>query len=289
MSMPSVAIVTDSMARFTSPGALNGQPITVAPVLIRSGSQVIEDTFEMDLHSLFDTTDGSRSIPRAIPPAVETLSEIYNRLHREADHILSIHTSSRLAATCSHARQASQQFLGRCDIQVIDSESISVGLGLLVEAAARAAARGADFEDIVRIVRGLIPRLYMVFFLEQLDYLERLGRLSRSQAILGNMLGIIPFLTLEEGDVIPMEKVRSRPRAVEKLIEFVSEFSNIQHLAILQSEPRPTDESRQIAERLQALNPTTPITINCYGASVATCIGPDCLGVVVLESEEEAT
>ncbi len=285
--MSSVAIVTDSMARFTAPGALNGLPVTVAPVHIRKGSRVIEDTFDMDLRALFDGTEGAPTVPVAIPPSVETLGEIYSRLHREADHILSIHTSSRLAATYANARQASQQFLGRCDIQVIDSGSISVGLGLLVEAATRAAARGADFEDIVRIVRGMIPRLYMVFFLEQLDYLERLGRLSRSQAILGNMLGIIPFLTLEEGDVIPMEKVRSRPRAVEKLIEFVSEFSNIQHLAILQSDPRPTEESRQIAERLQAINPTTPITINCYGASVATCIGPDCLGVVVLESEEE--
>lgn len=286
--MPSIAIVTDSMARFTAPGALDGQPVTVAPVLIRSGSQVIEDTCEMNLHSLFDAVDAGQCLPTAIPPGVETLTEIYNRLHREADHILSIHTSSRLAATCANARHASQQFLGRCDIQVIDSQSISVGLGLVVEAAVRAAARGADVEEVVRIVRGMIPRLYMVFFLEQLDYLERLGRLSRSQTILGTMLGIIPFLTLEGGDVIPMEKVRSRPRAVEKLIEFVSEFTNIQHLAILQSEPRPTDESRQLAERLQALNPTTPITINCYGASVATCIGPGCLGVVVLESEDEA-
>lgn len=286
--MSGVAIVTDSMARFTAPGALNDQPVTVAPVFIRRGCQVIEDTFDMDLRALFDDVQGARAVPVAVAPSIETLSEIYSRLHREADHILSIHTSSRLATTYANARQASQQFLGRCDIQVIDSGSISVGLGLLVEAATRAAAGGAEFEDIVRIVRGMIPRLYMVFFLEQLDYLERLGRLSCSQAILGKMLGIIPFLTLEEGDVIPMEKVRSRPRAVEKLIEFVSEFSNIQHLAILQSEPAPTEESRQIAERLQAINPTTPITINCYGASVATCIGPDCLGVVVLESEEEA-
>ncbi|MEW6568293.1 MAG: DegV family protein [Chloroflexota bacterium] len=287
MTMPSIAIVTDSMARFTAPGALNGQPVTIAPVLIRSGRHVVEDTLDMDLQMLFDGADGTRYVPLAIPPSTESLSEIYNRLQREADRILSIHTSSRLAATFANARQASQQFLGRCDIQVIDSQSISVGLGLLVEAAAKAATRGESFDEIVRIVRGMIPRLYMVFFLEQLDYLERLGRLSRSQAILGNMLGIIPFLTLEEGDVIPMEKVRSRPRAVEKLVEFVSEFSNIQHLAILQSEPRPTEESRQIAERLQALNPTTPITINCYGASVATCIGPDSLGVVVLESGEE--
>jgi DegV family protein with EDD domain len=285
--MERVAIVTDSMARFTAPGALNGQPVTIAPLVIRRGALVFEDAVEAELPDVFEDAGGARGVPVAVPPSVDTFAEIYGRLHKEADHILSVHASARLTGVVANARQASQQYLGRCDIQVIDSQSISIGLGLLVEAAAKAAARGEDFDEIVRVVRGMIPRLYMVFFLEELDYLERLGRLSRSQAVLGNMLGIIPFLTLEEGDVIPMEKVRSRPRAVEKLIEFVSEFSEIEHLAVLQNTGRPTEESRLIAERLQALHPNTPITINCYGASVATCIGPDSLGVVVLESGDE--
>jgi DegV family protein with EDD domain len=285
--MAGLSIVTDGMARFTGQGLPTEHPVTIAPMVIRIGGQLVEDLAGADVESVFRLDDDPRSAPIAMPPTVESLTALYASLQNEADHILSIHASSRLSGTVANARLASQQFLGRCDIQVVDSQSISIGLGLLVEAATRAAARGEDFDEVVRVVRGMIPRLYMVFFLEELDYLERLGRLSRSQAVLGKMLGIIPFLTLEDGDVIPMEKVRSRPRAIEKLIEFVSEFSTIEHLAILQSDARPTEESRLIAERLQAVHPLTPITINCYGASVATCIGPDSLGVVVLESDEE--
>lgn len=284
--MGSIAIVTDSMVRFTGSGVPGGSPVTIAPMRIRLGAEVLDDGDGPELQRLFPANGGPRSAPTPLPPSAEALAEIYSRLHRQASHILSIHASSRLTGTVANARIACQQFLGRCDIQVIDSQSLSVGQGLLVEAAARAVARGESFDEVVRIVRGMIPRLYMVFFLEELTYLERLGRLSRSQAILGEMLGIIPLLTLEEGDVIPMEKVRSRVRAVEKLVEFVSEFAELDHLAILESSPAPSEESQLIAERLQALHPHAPLTISSYSASVATCIGPSSLGVVVLEREE---
>jgi DegV family protein with EDD domain len=219
--MATVSIVTDGMARLTKPGLLNGHPIIVAPTVIRVGARVIEDDAEVDLEQVFGLGGEVHPPPIMMPPSVDALARIYARLLSQSEHILSIHASSRLTDTAANARLASQQFLGRCDIQVVDSLSMSVGLGLLVQAAAEAASSGAPFDEIVRIVRGMITRLYMVFFLEELDYLERLGRISRSQAVLGNMLGIIPFLTLEEGDVIPMEKVRSRPRAIEKLVEFV--------------------------------------------------------------------
>jgi DegV family protein with EDD domain len=285
--MATVSIVTDGMARLTRPGLLNGHPVIVAPTVIRVGARVIEDDAEVDLEQVFGPGGEVHPPPIMMPPSVDALARIYARLQSQSEHILSIHASSHLTDTAANARLASQQFLGRCDIQVIDSLSMSVGLGLLVQAAAEAVSSGATFDEVVRIVRGMITRLYMVFFLEELDYLERLGRISRSQAVLGNMLGIIPFLTLEEGDVIPMEKVRSRPRAIEKLVEFVSEFSSIEHLAILQSGRNPTEESRLILERLQPIHPQTPMTINSYGVSVATCIGPNSLGIVVLESGEE--
>ncbi|HLB64340.1 MAG TPA: DegV family protein [Anaerolineales bacterium] len=286
--MGGIAIVTDSMARFTRPGFPADPSQFVASLRIVSDGQFVDETPETDLHQIAGFRPDLPAGPVAIPPSIEAFTQIYSRLQKEADHILSIHASARLSATALHARAASQQFLGRCDIQVIDSQSISVGQGLLVQAAADSVARGETAEETVRIVRGMIPRLYMVFFLERLDYLERLGRISRSQALLGSMLGIIPFLSLEEGEVVPIEKVRSRPRAVEKLIEFVSEFSRIDHLSILQCGPWPTEESRLIAERLQGVHPDAPISINCYGASVATCIGPESMGVVVLEAAEEA-
>jgi DegV family protein with EDD domain len=203
----------------------------------------------------------------------------------ETDQIVSIHASAHINPTVHNAQAASQKFLGRCSIQVVDSQTLSSGLGLLVEAAVRAAEDGADLDEVVRIVRGIVPRLYLVVFVADLTYLERSGLVTRSQALLGNMLGILPFLTMEDGKLVPMEKVRSRPRAVEKVVEFVSEFSDLEHLVLFQGQPDSTEESRLIVERLRSLHPATPITVSTFGPSVATYLGPDSTGIIALERE----
>ena len=134
----------------------------------------------------------------------------------------------------------------------------------------------------------MITRLYMVMFLDDLTFLERNHLVTRSQAILGNMLGIIPFLTMEDGQLIPMEKVRNRMRAVEKLIEFVCEFSGLEQLGLMQGQVRPTEDTLMIHERLHTLYPATPISRVCYGPALSAFIGFDSIGAVVLESQGES-
>lgn len=284
--MTPVRIVTDSSTRFSTPSIPNRYPITLAPITVRCGAISIQDDTETDLVRMQDLAEASKSFPQTEVPSPGDIITIYSQLQSGTDQILSIHTSSGLNEMVTNANVASQHFLGRVDIQVIDSQSASIGLGWLVQAAAEAALRGETLESIVRIVRGMIPRLYMVFFLDDLTYLEHNGLISRSQAILGNMLGVIPFLTMEDGRMIPMEKVRSRPRAIEKLIEFVGEFSSVEHLAILQSSKRPTQESLSMMDRLRSYHPRTPIQTVCYGPSLSTFIGFNSLGVAVMEAEE---
>jgi DegV family protein with EDD domain len=285
--MARVRIVTDSAARFSTPDFLHRHPVTVAPMTLRCGAVTLTDDPYAELaaaQALFDACDPP---PVAEPPTVDAFTEVYTQLQKDASHIVSIHTSSLMTGTYENARQASQSFLGRCNIQVLDSQAVSLGLGLLVRAAAEAAARDAPADEIVRIVRGMIPRLYTVFFLDDMAYLERNRLVSRSQAILGNMLGVIPFLTIEDGRIVAMEKVRSRTRALEKLLEFVTEFSTIEHLALLHSQSLLNEETRQVVERLQGMHPGTPLSVLTYGPSLATFVGPNALGIVVLEAEEE--
>jgi DegV family protein with EDD domain len=285
--MARVQIVTDSAVRFTIPSFHERYQIALAPMAVRCGSVTFVDDPEADLSAVYHYLEDPHTTPKAKGPSVEQLATIYSQKQTESDKIISIHTSSGLCDAVVNAVTASRQFLGRVEIQVIDSQTASVGLGLLVQAVAEAAAQGADIDTLVRIARGMIPRLYLVYFLNDLFYLEQNGLASRSQAILGNMLGIIPFLTMEEGRMMPMEKVRSRPRAVEKLIEFVCEFSAIEHLAILHNSPSPTQECLSIAERLRAFHPDTPISSACYGPFISTFVGADSTGVVVLEAEEQ--
>ncbi|MCH7588793.1 MAG: DegV family EDD domain-containing protein [Chloroflexi bacterium] len=285
MSIPS--IVTDSTARFSIRGFLENHPVSIAPMTIRRGQNSFvegEKNNPRDIDLLFT---GDDTLPIAEPASREKFAALYDRLRKNTDQILSIHTSSLINPVAANAHAASQQYLGRCNIQVIDSQSFSVGLGLLVQAAAEAVAQGEKFEEIIRIVRGMIPRLYTIFSVDNLAYLEHNQMITRSQAILGSMLGVIALLTIEEGKIIPMEKVRTRSRAIEKMVEFSSEFSSVEHIAILQNSLRTADEARTLKDRLRALYRNTPITITEYGPSVATYVGPMSLGVVILEAEEE--
>ena len=118
--------------------------------------------------------------------------------------------SRNMSNSWANALKASKTLLGRCEIAVINSQTTSVGLAMLVEAAAQMAETGADLDDIVRMVRAMIGHVYTVFYVDKLDYLRHNGLLSEAQTILGTMLDIKPFLTIEEGELVPMEKVRTR-------------------------------------------------------------------------------
>lgn len=287
MTMHPIRIVTDSAVRFPRVNFSGRELVSVSPMTIRVDAEVIEDRLDLDLIETRYLFEGKTQLPSAEPPSVQKLVEIYSQLLKETDQIISVHTSSSISKAYNHACKASQQFMGRCDIQVIDSLTVCTGLGFLVQAAAEAASKGSSFDDVIRIVRSLIPHLYSVYFLDDLRYLEHHGLVSRSQAILGNMLGIIPFLTMENGEIITMEKVRSRIRAHEKLIEFVSEFSEIEGLAILRNSESTGEEAIALSERLRLMVPNTPIYFSDYGPTLATFIGLNGLGVVVLERGEE--
>jgi DegV family protein with EDD domain len=162
-----------------------------------------------------------------------------------------------------------------------------VGLGILAEAAARAAAEGARLEEVVRVARGVIPRLYSVYYVETLDYIRRAGLIGEAQAVLGTMLNIMPFLTIEAGMLIPMEKVRSHSQAVDKLVEFVTEFITIEKLIIMQNTLRVTDQTRLLQDRLMLDFPDLGYPVMLYEPLLSSWIGPDGMGVVVLEGEDD--
>ena len=281
--MTKVHIVTDSGAHFADPSVAERLGITVVPQVIQLGLQQFRDGLDLTAEEFFRRLPHYNGMPQLQPPPVDVFRSLYASLIRRNAQVLSIHTSARMNETVARARQAADEFLGRGKIVVIDSMHTSLGLGILVEAAAEAAARGETLDELVRIVRGMVPHMYAVYFTESLDYLERAGRLSKSQAILGTMLGIKPFLTIEDGEIIPMEKVRTREKAIDKLVEFVSEFSNIERVAILQSGEQPTEDTRLLLERLEQTFPGQYFPVMMYSASLACMIGPDSLGIAIYE------
>jgi DegV family protein with EDD domain len=277
-----VAIVTDSTA-FFEPGETEKLRIHVVPLNIQLGNEKFLEGIDIDSDELFRRLNYGAPLPASLPPDVRIFEELYTKLHRQTDQILSIHISSHLSKTVQQARRGAEILLGRCAIEIIDSMTTSVGLGILVKAAAKAAKDGASLDDIVRLVRGMIPHVYLVFYVETMEYLERSGRIGKAQAILGSMLNIKPILFMEDGDIIPLEKVRTTDKAIEKLFEFVAEFDNLEQTAIIQRSKHPNKEARVLQERLEQSFPELSFPIIQYGPDLATRVGPNALGIVVYE------
>jgi DegV family protein with EDD domain len=277
-----VHIITDSAALIDAAEA-EQLGITILPLTVRIDGKDYRDGIDLDHEELLLDMACNRTHPEVIVPSAEQFRRLYSRLTRYTNQIISLHSSAALSPICREAHVAAREFLGRCDIAIMNSESLSLGLRILVQEAARLASQGVQLNEIMRQVRGTIRRIYIVLITDTLDYLEYNNLISPTQAILGTMLGIKPFLAIEEGQIIPMEKVRSRDRAIDKLAEFANEFSEIEQMAILQSTPYPTEETKMLQERLEVVAPDQGHPILLYGPLLASHIGPDGMGLVVYE------
>jgi len=286
-SLPhSIRIVTDVTAHL-KPELIARHRITVLPIEIRFGDErfAISLTEPQRTRQLFE-----RMATGPIRPATATFSstavqEALERLSCETEDILFILSSGKLSNGIAKAQAVSRAFMGRCRIAIMDSLSTSWGLGLLVEAAAKAAEEGASLDAVVRLVRGLLPHIYVIFTVERLDYLEQGGRVGAAQALLGTMLQIRPLLLIEDGEVIPMEKVRTRTMALGKLADFVGEFASVEKVVILRS-PLEDSTEEMIAELRGLLSEVLPrrqFPVIEYDPVLACQLGPQAMGVIVYE------
>jgi DegV family protein with EDD domain len=283
-----VRIVTDSSAQFLNPTLIKQSDVTIVPMTVRFGQQAFREGVDLDAEGYFRRvlTEGM-SAPKLEAPSVAEYTESFSRLSRETDHFLVLPMAHGLSASWRHAQAAAESLLGHCDVVVIDSLTTSVGLGMLVETAVHAAETTMSLESVVRVVRGAVPRVYAVFYVETLDYLYRGHLIGEAQSILGRILGIKPFLTIEDGELIPMEKVRTRLQAVDKLIEFVAEFACLQELVIVQNTSHITEQTRLLQDRLALEFGGRDFPVMMYGPSLGTHLGPDGVGIVVYEAEGE--
>jgi len=276
--MTNISIVTDSSSDI--PPHLAAQlGITVIPLRIAMGARVYRDGMDMDRAELYRHLSRAAVQASAEPPLPEEMFRVYTRLLKNSDQVLSIHLSSKLSRTALVAQEAAKTFLGVNKITVVDSKLISCGLELVVTAAAEAAQRGASMEDIVRLTRGMVPHVYMVFFVENMDHMERQGYHTRTRPSSDGLSGGRPLLILEDGDITPLDKVRTRGKSVDRLFEFVSEFAYFDRVTILQG--RLADEAQLLFERLNDAFPDKRLEIKPYGSVLATYLGPDALGVTV--------
>lgn len=282
--MAQVKIITDSSAYLPDAGLIARYEIEVIPLIVHAGAQTYPERINQTDEAFLRRMSQEPDSVSVAPPSLSQIQAIFNRLGRTTDSVVCIHASSSLHDVADVVKRAAQSFMGRQRITVLDSLTTSVGLGIIVAAAAKAAAKGATQPEVVKIVHSMIPRLYALFFSDSLRYLEAWGRLGPAQTMLGTILGLRPLSTMEDGDFIPIEKVRSYTHAVNKLYDFIVEFSHIQQMYIVQHGFET--EAAQLLERLDVAFPHREFPVIGYSPSLAVHIGPKALGIIVYEGTQ---
>jgi DegV family protein with EDD domain len=284
--MASIKIVTDSAADIPLDLAYE-LGIEIVPLMIRVDDQPHRAGLDISTEQIYALLQDSGRTVTTVAPLPSVFEQTYRNLAVEYDHIFSIHMSSRLGGTFRAATQACAKLPASLTrIEVIDSRSVSMGMGMVVIAAAQAAQDGATPAEVQRLINSMIRHTHVVFFVDTLEYLERGGRLSLNSSVLGSMQRIKPLMLLDDGDIVPYERTRTRAKAIEGLFTFVEDFPRVQDVYILYG--TTPDDVDKLLEKIELIFPRERAQVGQFGPGVAAHLGPGAMGVAVFEGLEEA-
>lgn len=285
--MPRIQIVTDSGARFSNPRLVRHFPVTILPNIIEIGGRRFQEGIDLGTAEAFELIAQQGHPPKIIPPSENDYAEVYARLSHFCDAVISVHPSRELSESWRNGRLAAQQVNGGCEIAVVDSQSLCAGQGMLIRVAARAAQELDSAEDVIQTVRQAVNRIYSVYCIGDVGFLRANGLMKPSHAILSAHLEIMPFVSLEDGQIIVIEKIRSRGDVIERLVEFLVEFTELEDAVVLQDQEQISEETRVMQDRLALEFPGQHFPFTMYSATMASFLGTQATGVAVLEKESD--
>ena len=277
-----VKIVTDSLSDITSDIA-EGLGITIVPLTVTFGQESFLDRITMNTNEFYYRLTHDATWPTTTQPPPVTFVDVYNKLAKETDEILVITLSNKLSGTYQSALSAKSMVETGCRIEVIDSLTVAMGLGLIVIAVAKAAQAGANLNELTDLVHRAIPRSHLIAFFDTLKYLAKGGRIGKAKGLLGAMVSIKPILTVKDGEMSEKTKLRSRAAGIDYLYNFVAGFSHIEELAV--EHATTPEDAEELIERLSSLFPKERIYKSTISPVVGTYAGPGAMAVTVLEAE----
>jgi DegV family protein with EDD domain len=272
-----VRIVTDSNADIP-PEIASRLGISVVPNYVYFGQEVVRDGFDMAPQAFFNRMAASSIPPRTThPPVIEFLDAYQHALNGSgSDSVVSIHVASTLSGTINSAQAAAQMLPDPSQVEIIDSKQLSMALGWVVIQAAELARKGASRSEVVELVGSLLPRMRAIAIIDTLEHLVRGGRISHLSATLGTLLQIKPILTIQDGQALILDRVRTRARAMERLIGHVQTWGPMSDLVVMHA--RADEPARELAERLQASHPGRRILVAPLGAALTAHFGLGAVG-----------
>jgi DegV family protein with EDD domain len=289
----STALVTDSTAYLPS-ALLDGLDIRVVPLHVVVGGRTHSEGVDIDPAAVaaalraFTPVTTSRPTPAAFIDAYEAAAAA------GADSVVSVHLSEAMSSTIGSAHLAASE--SPIPVTVIDSRALGMVMGFAVLAGARLAAGGASAGEVADAVRATCAGASVMFYVDTLEYLRRGGRIGKAGAMLGSALAIKPILGLRDGQIVPLERVRTSSRAIARLEELAVDAAQAAGTAdaggaggngggvdVAVHHLDSPERAERLAERLRArLGPGTEVVVVELGAVVGAHVGPGTLAVAVV-------
>lgn len=278
MKKQKVAIVTDGTCSLT-PAQGEQLGVHVAPVYVNFDNKTYKAGVDLEASEFYRLMHASKKLPTTSQPTAADFINLYTRLADEVDEIVTVVISHHMSATLQSAEMAKEQFT-KVPVHIIDSESVSLGLGMMAIAAARVAAQGQDAKAVIQLVEEIKRRIKVIFTVDTLEYLHKGGRIGGATAFLGSALSIKPILYIKDGRIEPLEKQRSRKRSVARLLKIMEEKVGSAEVNVAILHGNIPDEAHELEQQIRGRFNCVELVTSEMGPVIGVHAGPGTLGLV---------
>jgi DegV family protein with EDD domain len=269
------AVVTDSTADLPDEWRTR-YGIEVVPLKVIFGNETFRDRVDITDEQFFQRLAVATKLPTTSAPSPGEFADVYRRLAESYEGCISIHLGAQLSATAESARVGAQSVEG-FRVEVIDSETVTMPIAFLC----KVAAESESLDAAKAAVDERVPKCRVLALLDTLRYLEMGGRLSRAGAMIGTLLDLKPLLLVADREIKPVDRVRTRSRAIPRMVEYFRGDLPVEHVAVMHAQA--PDEADTIAARLREQLPGQEIVVGKIGCVLGTHTGPKALGVVYIK------
>ena len=278
-----IKVVTDSTSDLDSAIA-EDLGITIVPLNVHFGETVFKDGIDLNTDQFFDKLINGNVFPSTSQPSLGEFVDVYKEISQPGDVIISVHVSSKLSGTINSAQQAANTLSGTVDVRIVDTQQVSMTVGLSAVGAAQAAQEGKSAEECIAIAESVAKRSNFFALFDTLEYLEKGGRIGKARSLIGGLLKIRPILRVEDGEIGQFSKARSRNMGILKLEQAVRELGKLDDIAIVYS----TDgsDAEKLAATVEELLPDgkSPF-LTRVGPVIGTHAGPNLVAIAAITSD----
>lgn len=280
-----IAIVTDSTCDL--PASLRAlYPFSVIPVHIHFDSEDFLDGVTIDAQTFYQRIAETGIIPTTSQPSVGEFAQLYRELATNgADEIITMHVTGRLSGTVRTAEMAAREVADEITVHVFDSGGGSAGLGYMAMEASEAAQAGQSTEEILTLLKRIRDNLTITLTPLNLEFLQKSGRVSRLQGVIGTLLNIKPIIELKEGALEATERVRSRRKALDRVVKLTAAAHNDRPLNLAVVHATASDDAHVLLDKAATTLNGNQVFTTDLALSVAVHLGPGTVGLVAYPAE----